>query len=499
MSTKLALAADLDKVLRSRAVSTTDYGALVDGVTDDTAAVRAALAAAMAESRPLHLPAGSSRLVGDGTEILLLTKSIPIFGDGMKKSTLLIDSTVPNTRDVLRIAPPAGGADDDLRGYSFREFGIVAQSGAPARHGIHVDCSVAGRRFSESVFERLWLGHLNDAGRSLYWNNISGGALVNIDGIYTSQVEKCLMFDGFKGDFIGDTNTFENTSFFGVFSPNLSFEASMVPGATTLNIIACNSATLKGWKFHSGTQINLQGCIVEAPAGATGSGGALVDFAGDQAMIVKPTMKACIVTISGGSAINCVHLGSCSAPDFDGNTFVVIAGNYGVDATVLGTNPLSSGSNRVTSPLGAPGVLFSPGSSANGSSEAAIRYVSDMGQALAAGVLPIQFIRATNISSGQFVEEVAQLGSSGNIAVPDNKGLIEVAADGGPVNMILPATGTAGAQPGRILRFVKIDATANTVTIQSSSGTVVATLTALGKAATIERGVTAKWWLISNT
>ena len=87
-------------------INVKDYGAIGDGVVDDTIAIRTALLAALGGT--LYIPQGVY-LVKElsAPEVFLITKSIRIIGDGanIDGTWIKIDSTTPNTVDFFHIKP----------------------------------------------------------------------------------------------------------------------------------------------------------------------------------------------------------------------------------------------------------------------------------------------------------------------------------------------------------------------------------------------------------
>lgn len=102
--------------------STTVSGATVNH--DDTAALSAAITAAMAASRPLHLQAGNYNVTSSLTAI---NSSLAMYGDGRTQSTILNRSTTANilTVDYQDSLSPV---TTTISG-TFRDFGILQASG----------------------------------------------------------------------------------------------------------------------------------------------------------------------------------------------------------------------------------------------------------------------------------------------------------------------------------------------------------------------------------
>lgn len=93
----------------SGATNARDYGAIGDGVADDTAALQAALAAAQASAaRCLYIPAGVYRVALTGGILFNCTApNLTICGDGIGLTTLQLDPTTLTTRlSVIALTHP---------------------------------------------------------------------------------------------------------------------------------------------------------------------------------------------------------------------------------------------------------------------------------------------------------------------------------------------------------------------------------------------------------
>lgn len=112
----------------------TNHGAKCDGVTDDTAAIAAAIAATPTGGT-LAFPVTDCLVSGSGAQIFLLPLPIILQGAGREAGGILVSASVPSTTDILHFVPQTGlGA---LSGYSIRDLHIHAVGDA-ANVGQHV-------------------------------------------------------------------------------------------------------------------------------------------------------------------------------------------------------------------------------------------------------------------------------------------------------------------------------------------------------------------------
>lgn len=234
------------------AINVKHFGAKGDGVTDDTAACQAALAAAktnVAKVRDLYVPYGDYIVYAtSGTEIFLVDARVRIYGDGKFSSRFVFKSGSGASIDMFRIRPITPVTNS---GWHWHSFGISAQVAGTGRHGIHIDLTDnAGAQtfLYQSLFDQISVTGLG--GYQFYQNKTStseGG--VGNDGFFTSRVSGCFFSSSGLGCVwmwnSGDSLTFTDCTFtgngIGVFSKVISGAANQ--------IFEKNNNTAKGGQF----------------------------------------------------------------------------------------------------------------------------------------------------------------------------------------------------------------------------------------------------------
>lgn len=355
------------------------FHAVGDGITDDTAACVAALTAALAVRGRLKFPGGDYLISGSGAQIFLLTSAcVEIFGDGMDSSRIIVSSSVANTVDVFRVSPPATGGQPtgawamtengrDNRGLYIHDLAIIAQSepslfanpypSQPARHAIHFDVSTSGQFLHNFTIARVRFGSLS--GRAMYFNNLNGTAKQNLDGIYQFKIENCIIRNGIKGDYWGDSIWITNNSFVG---QGAAIESTqVVEGATTLNIIGNNITNRGGLIFHSGLKINIKDNIIELfVVPSAGSNGAILDFQGDVAEINRTTIADNIINaFQVGNELDGIRLDNTNTTHIHGNAFATPTSgtHYAVKTTPNAINTIFGAFAQLNAVVSGTGTL----------------------------------------------------------------------------------------------------------------------------------------------
>lgn len=330
--------------LRARApvVNVRDYGAKGDAATDDTVAIRAALAATPAGGT-LLFPRGYYKVTQQGADsyILRLTQAKRLVGQG-SGSVIMLSNTIPATTDVFLVQPTPGS---NSAGYGIAGLHVAAEGSAlgVARHAIHLDLTLETARVSNSVFSDNILGPTG--GRSFKLTNP-----VNTDGFFTSRISGNLIWSGVEMERCGDSvNILQN-----VMAGWNSLDVSLVDGSNTL-VIAYNNITCRGGiRIRSGHNIKIAYNNIEAGyADATGSNSALLDIDGSE---VTESWGLLAVEVHGNNftyrttapdGINAIRINKARSAVIDGNHLAHKASSHVVitslaSETILGYNLYSS-------------------------------------------------------------------------------------------------------------------------------------------------------------
>ena len=327
-------------------ITSSAYGATGDSVTNDLAAIQAAIDAAEVSGGAVYIPPGNYLLSGSGVALLTMNRAVKIFGDGYW-SRLYVASDVPDTTDVLLINPTSGEGEYVI----LEDFGIWPTTGEPARHGVHLksddDIAHVIKRF---YMNRVYVRYLG--GRAVYMTNPAG---IYTGTAFTSEIANSVLCNGVYADGVGDSfrligNTIPSmTEVWGV-------EVAAISGASSVSLVGNNITAKAGAvKVTQCDLFSLSDNNLEMDGAISSTDSALVYIEGNSSRDVR---MAYIVgnTMNSGSTVraDCIKLDYVHRAVIDGNSGGINSGRSKFLTTSANTERASVGENRFNGVLGDP-------------------------------------------------------------------------------------------------------------------------------------------------
>lgn len=278
----IGTAAEFDSAGAAGETLASNFGVVGDSIVDDTANLQTAI-----NNTPyggtLRLPYGLCKIIGSGSACLTRTSAINIKGVG-PGSGLYIDTSVPNTRDALRITPAS--AD---RGFLFEDFRIWTNS--KGRHGIAFDGGALSVVYG--IHAHRLIIDPTAGGQSIFGEGSTGGVFAY------STIANCIM-DSVKVTAAGDGLTIENNTFDGAATANANVNITQTSGAGNLvvkkNVMVGTAGAVI---VEQAVTPIIADNEIEQQATLTEANGAIIDINGGSAAIYKPTVTGNIINVSG--------------------------------------------------------------------------------------------------------------------------------------------------------------------------------------------------------
>lgn len=305
------------------------YGAAGDGVTDDTAAINAAITATPVGGT-LYFPIGNYLVSGSGAQIFNITKDINIHGAGFY-SRIRPAASVPVTTNIIRYSPSAGSEMA-----TFKDFFIYPISGTPGKNAIFIEITAAsGQSISRMKIENVKVAQLG--GKAVY---ISNG--VATDGVFCSTIIDCSLAGGIALDGAGDSVIIERNTISGA---GIGIFSNLVGGASCLSARDNNiTSTGGGFYIKGGTETTLENNNIEQTVAITAdatlglTAGAMIHLIGQ----TTDRLKKCRVIKNHlgaftGSGAKCVLLEYTDKCRVEDNKIITDTAD-GIEITTNGRN-----------------------------------------------------------------------------------------------------------------------------------------------------------------
>lgn len=337
------------------------FGCIGDGVANDTACVqRWITAGALYGKELLAYPGNKYRLTENGTSCysILISSTVQIRGlggvAGVPQAWFFTDPGVRSCVDTFRIRAASDGIVNNT---TFENLRIGNGTTAVGNSQIYVDTTGGSKSLGWARFINLNM-ESTASGWVLEFDNSDGvdprgGTYFSTirEGNYHGGINYILTGPGHLLDHVYINTT--NTSGFGLYYSQI---AGGAPSTFTNNIIADGAGPVK---FASGRGVIFTNNSVESFGAAPGSNGALVDFAGDVAQLISPTIFGNYIgnlSTNAGLLYNLRINNALNAVIGDGNSYTTtnatqIASGYWINNAGTNTTITAQGFQSGTVPV----------------------------------------------------------------------------------------------------------------------------------------------------
>lgn len=303
-------------------VSVKDFGALIDGVTDDYPAVQ------NAASDPNSIRATD----GDYLLSTSVTMTVPksFVGNG---PTTLFEADSSFTGSIFRIAPAAG---TDPKGWTVSDFAVT--NSGNATNVFLLDIASAGEYISKLTIKNV-ISKTQVSGYFLELLN----SIPNLDGFFTSYISDNWSLGGYYLENAGDSLYLERNTTTGA---GVGYYVNQLGTAANIFIRDGNCTSAGGaLNLVAGANVVFDGMQVECPTTFTGSNNAAVSVHRPSGGSVYNTKITNNSINTQGNPLYCVYVGNAVGTVIDGNELYCdpATGSHifldsGASGTIIGSN-----------------------------------------------------------------------------------------------------------------------------------------------------------------
>lgn len=321
-------------------ISVKDFGAVGDGITDDTAAIQATLDSALTSNKTVFLPAGTYCVKESfsGAGYALLNKGVAMVGEGTFYSTIKALSSMQAGTDFIRVTPDDGGYIDFL---NFSRFSIQPTNGATkyGRYCIFLNFPTS-TNCSFFYMSDIYFFSGNDVSF-----RIANDTAVNVQGVpANSVIERCFFTEGTELFGVGDSITICNNVFRSTNSARtgINLAQTTASGTASMCVVRENNFDCMGGAFivTSGRNTKFLYNNVELSAGSGTANGAVVDIDGSGGLIPFAEVSGNHIGIFGtATATSAIRLNGSLGCNIANNTILT---GITVAAAILTTSSASN-------------------------------------------------------------------------------------------------------------------------------------------------------------
>ena len=225
-------------------VNVKQFGAVGDGITDDTSAINAAIQSLDPQLGGTVLLTGTHLIKGTGAYLIFIDRPVRLVGLGQNTS-LLVDSSVLTTTDIIRVHPSLNPQPINIF-YEFSDFTIKSVNGTAGGNGISFNLTQTGEYVSNSLIDRMNIREIGG-----YCINLDNA---NQDGLFSSTIRNSYLDGGVNLPNIGDSVLIENNTITG---NNTGIYIKEVNHAAEIQILNNNITADKAIEVAQGVLVNI--------------------------------------------------------------------------------------------------------------------------------------------------------------------------------------------------------------------------------------------------
>ena len=318
-------------MIQGAAANVLDFGAVGDGVTDDTAAIQAAIDSLSPLGGTLWIPKGAYIVSDANADNACLTVTAPIqfVGAGPFYTSIQPAASVAGTVSTIVVNPNVN-YDQTLMSFRNLSLGNLNNGTRQGNHGIYCLALDAGQNLPKFTVENCAIQqgggyaiyHLNDP-----IDNINGG-------MYAAYINNNTLKGGIKLENIGDSLVVSNNILSGT---GTGVYAALATGASLLSILDNNiTTTNSAIVILSGMRVHILRNNIEHYTTGSNSN-AVIDIVSSGGTYVSGTIQQNLISAFGSTDANkLINISEARGTLIQDNTF--LAGVGGITAIRINSN-----------------------------------------------------------------------------------------------------------------------------------------------------------------